>query len=188
MTLETQILFLPRSLKWYALRGLLLFVFALPASAVEWSAEKQQSVTEFMQQYRRDWTAQDTVNLSHGKVPHTTATVFIEGRPLNLRLKADDGRLIPVEVLGQSILVDGKDLSGNLGSKTTHGSNSPIIENVSGSQIATGPGSAAMKDSSASVSVNISLSIALSVSVALNLYLLRQMRRRSQSVAPASVK
>jgi hypothetical protein len=108
------------------------------AHAAEWTKEKRQAVTEYMQQYRRDWTPQDTELLSQGNVPHSEADVFVNGRPINLRLRADDGRLIPIEVLGESILVNGKDLSGNLGSKTTTGANSPIIEGVNNSQITTG--------------------------------------------------
>ena len=53
------------------------------------------------------------------------------------KLRTDDGRLIPIEVMGESILINGKDISGNLGSKTTQGANSPIIEDVTGSQITT---------------------------------------------------
>jgi hypothetical protein len=159
-----------------------LFSLGLPRWSVsaEWSQQRKQLITQYMQQYRRDWTLADTELMSQGTVPHTQASVFVEGRPINERLVADDGRLIPVEVLGQSILVDGKDLSGNLGSKTTHGPNSPIIEDVSNSQIATGPGSTIAKDTHSTVTINVSLSIALSVSVALNLYLFRQLRRTTR--------
>lgn len=131
-----------------------------------------------MQQYRRDWTVRDTEALSTGEVPHSEATVFVNDRPIDLRLKADDGREIPVEVFGGSILVNGKDLSGNLGSRTTYGSNSPIVEDVRNSQITTGSGSPITQTTS-SYSINISLSIALSLSVILNLYLLRQQRKLS---------
>lgn len=165
---------------------LLVLLWVIGANAAEWTEQKKNQVTQYMQQYRHDWTLADTQLMSQGRVPHTTATVYIENRPLNLRLVADDGRLIPIEVLGQSILVDGKDLSGNLGSKTTQGANSPIIENVTGSQIATGQGSSVTKDSTSSVTINISLSIALSVSVALNLYLLREVRRRTQKSTPTA--
>ena len=150
------------------------------AEAADWSDDKKAIITEYMQQYRRDWTLADTDLMSHGTIPHTQASVFVEGRPLNQKLIADDGRRVPVEVFGQSVLVDGKDLSGNLGSRTTHGANSPIIENVTGGQIAAGQGNTIAKDTTtSSVSINVSLSIALSVSVGLNLYLLRELRRRA---------
>jgi hypothetical protein len=152
------------------------FLGAVATYAAEWSAEKKNAVTEYMQQYRRDWTLQDTEALSRGNVPYAEATVFVEGRPVNLRLKADDGRQIPVEVFGGSILVDGKDLSGNLGSKTTYGSNSPIVEDVRNSQITTGAGSPITQTKS-SYTISISLSLALSLSVVLNLYLWRRMRK-----------
>jgi len=150
--------------------------------AAEWSDAKKSAVTEFMQQYRRNWTLQDTESLSKGNVPYTEATVFVEGRPTNLRLKADDGRRIPIEVFGESILVDGKDLSGNLGSKTTYGTNSPIVENVRNSQITTGA-SSPISRSNSSYTISISLSLALSVSIVLNLYLLRRAQRRRRSAS-----
>lgn len=155
------------------------FLGAVATYAAEWSEEKKNAVTEYMQQYRRDWTLRDTEALSTGKVHYSEATVFVEGRPINLRLKADDGRKIPVEVFGGSILVDGKDLSGNLGSKTTYGSNSPIVEDVRNSQITTGAGSPITQTTS-TYTINLTLSVALSLSVVLNLYLLRRQRKLSE--------
>jgi len=138
-----------------------------------------------MQQYRHDWTEQDTELMSQGTVPHTEADVYVNGKPINLRLKTDDGRLIPVSVIGESILVDGKDLSGNLGSKTTNGDNSPIIEDVSGSQITTGNSSPISRQSNYTIS--ISLSLALSASIAANLYLLRRMKtQKTDSKRPSN--
>ena len=132
-----------------------------------------------MQQYRRDWTAQDTELMAQGKIPHAEADVYVDGRPINLRLKADDGRLIPIEVMGESILINGKDISGNLGSKSTQGANSPIIEDVTGSQITTGNSSPISRQSNYTIS--ISLSLALSVSLVANLYLLKKMREQKST-------
>lgn len=153
------------------------FLFVTASHAAQWPEAKKQAITEYMQQYRLDWTPQDTELLAQGKVPpHAEADVFINNRPVNLRIRADDGRLIPIEVLGESLLVNGKDISGNLGSKTTHGANSPIIEDVRGSQISTGNRSPITGPSNYTVS--ISLSVALSVSLGLNLYFLKKMRQR----------
>jgi hypothetical protein len=152
-------------------------LFVTVSYAAQWPEAKRQAITEYMQQYRRDWTRQDTDLLAQGQVPpHAEADVFINNRPSNLRIRADDGRVIPLEVLGESLLVNGKDISGNLGSKTTHGANSPIIEDVSGSQISTGNNSPITGRSN--YTINISLSIALSVSLALNLYFLKKIRQR----------
>lgn len=38
-----------------------------------------------------------------------------------------------IKILGDTIFVDGKDITGNLGSKTTYGDYSPVVENNSGS-------------------------------------------------------
>jgi hypothetical protein len=147
--------------------------------AAEWTEEKKKAVTEYMQQYRRDWTFQDTELLLKGKVPYAAeAGVFVNGRPIDMGIRTDDGRRIPIEVFGESILVDGKDVSGNLGSKTTYGSHSPIIEDVRNSQITTGNSSPVSKDTHFGLTINLSLSIALSLSFVLNLYLLRKIRSR----------
>jgi hypothetical protein len=163
-------------------------VLSLTASAAEWSAEKKEAVTEYMQQYRRAWSLQDTEALARGSVPHSQYSVSIEGRAINQRIIADDGRRIPVEVFGQSVLVDGKDLSGNLGSKTTYGTNSPIIEGVRNSQVTTGNSSSitATTSNTSNTTINVSLSIALTLSVAGNLYLWRRLRRKDRDTEGAA--
>jgi hypothetical protein len=145
-------------------------------TAADWPEEKKRVVTEQMQKCRREWSFHDTELMSQGNVPHAEADVFVNNRPINLRLRCDDGQLVPVEVFGDSVLVNGKDLSGNLGSKTTHGANSPIIEDISNSQIATGDKSSINQQRSYTIS--ISLSVALSLSVVFNLYFLLRLRKR----------
>lgn len=39
---------------------------------------------------------------------------------------------------GDTVLLNGKDVTGNLGSKIAHGDHSPIIEDIQNSQITTG--------------------------------------------------
>jgi hypothetical protein len=173
----------PKGIAWLFL--FLCILATATSGAAPWSATKKQAITKYMQQYRHDWTEQDTELMSQGNVPHTEADVYVNGKPINLRLKTDDGRLIPVSVIGESILVDGKDLSGNLGSKTTNGDNSPIIEDVSGSQITTGNSSPISRQSNYTIS--ISLSLALSASIAANLYLLRRMKtQKTDSKRPSN--
>src|SRR5262249_35246829 len=135
---------------------------------------------------RKDWKTEDSVSLVQGGSPPGTALNTFMGRSGSSTrtgtITTDSGALLPAMLTGESLLINGKDISGNLGSKTTHGANSPIIENIRDSQIAAGEGNSVIKDSPSTRTVNISLSLALSVSVALNLYLLRQIRRRSESL------
>ena len=166
---------------------LCLLLFGITtAHAAGWTEEKKKAITDYMHEIRRDWTAQDTELLATGKIPHaeSASNVYIGGKPVQPLLTADDGRRIPIEVIGESVLINGKDISGNLGSKTTYGSNSPIIEDIRNSQITTGNASPLSKDSGTSYSINISLSVALTVSVAANLYFLWR-RRRSNRKLPA---
>ena len=160
----------------------------LPAYATDWTDEKKSAVTEYMRDFCHEWTGEDTEQLVRGawkNIKHLEATVIISDRPTDLKLVADDGQRVPVELFGDSILVGGKDISGNLGSKTTHGANSPIIENVRNSQLATGERSTILKDTDINFSITLSLSIALSASLGLNLYLLRKIRsKRRHSSKP----
>ena len=153
--------------------GVLLFEFT-GAHADGWTVEKKRAITEYMHEIRRDWTAEDTELLATGQIPHaeSAARVYIGGKPVQPFITADDGRRVPIEVIGESVLINGKDISGNLGSKTTYGSNSPIVEDIRNSQITTGSASPLAKDSGTSYSINISLSVALTASVAGNLYFL----------------
>jgi hypothetical protein len=73
--------------------------------ASTWPDAKVQAVTQYMQQFRSDWTVQDTIKKSQGKIPHSEASAFIGKEPANLKLEADGGRLIPISVMGESILI-----------------------------------------------------------------------------------
>ncbi len=56
-------------------------------------------------------------------------------------LSDSDGKIIArIQIMGETVLTNGKDISGNLGSKTTYGDKSPIIENVSDSTLNFGDG------------------------------------------------
>src|SRR5262249_31353546 len=120
---------------------LCLLLFGITtAHAVGWTEEKKKAITDYMHEIRRDWTAQDTELLATGKIPNAESAsgVNVGGKPVQPLLTADDGRRIPIEVIGESVLINGKDISGNLGSRTTYGSNSPIVEDIRNSQITTG--------------------------------------------------
>ncbi len=142
-----------------------------------WTKDRLETATEYMKQYRKDWSLVDTNHLIE---EGPERGVNLAGNKSGF-VTADNGDRISVIVTGESVLVNGKDISGNLGSKTTYGSNSPIVENIRDSQVAAGEKNSITKDSTSTLSVNVSLSVALSVSVALNLYLLRQQRRRPQN-------
>jgi len=129
------------------------------------SSAKINSITEHLQVYRHDWTAKDTQELLKGASGHGMQFTSI---------LADDGNQVKLTITGDTVLVEGKDISGNLGSKTTTGANSPIIEDVRDSQIATGDKSSATNTQTTNYTLSISLSVALSVSIALNAYLLRR--------------
>lgn len=169
---------------------IVLLLTFLPAYAADWTDEKKIAVTEYMRDFRHEWTGEDTEQLVRGawqNIKYLEAHVIISGRPADLKFFADDGQRIPVELFGDTILVGGKDISGNLGSKTTHGANSPIIENVQNSQLATGERSVISTDTNINLSITLSLSIALTASVVMNLYLLRKRRSKKRHSSKADV-
>lgn len=190
-------------------------VLATSSAYGTWSNEKLEAATTALQQYQKKWRLQDTVSLIEGKYvdpASTTPTVTFGGEgkdhppsQITASIVADDRREISVTIMGESMIVDGKDVTGNLGSKTTYGANSPILGSINSSQVvigggnsvakdttestnnglqATGTGNVAGRDMSAnstkSITVNVSLSIALTISATLNAYLLRrEIRRRA---------
>jgi hypothetical protein len=160
-----------KALRIYVLIAVLCFI---PHVQGAWTAERLEAATEHMRQYRKDWTAADTEKLlTHGPDRAVNMAGSISGF-----IRDDRGGIVRVMVSGDTVLVNGRDISGNLGSKTTYGAHSPIIENIRDSQVAAAQGSSVVKDSTSNLTINVSLSIALSASVALNLYLLRRLRRR----------
>lgn len=143
-----------------------------------WSPQKIEQATEYLQQYRKQWSRADTEALlaGHGERAVNIGGTADSGGTSMASIATDDGRRISLVASGDSLLIDGKDVTGNLGSKTTYGSNSPIIDNIKDSQIAAGSQNRVGRDTTTNYSLTISLSLALSVSVVLNLYLLRKSR------------
>lgn len=141
--------------------GLLVFPFIAHG---QWTEEKIQALTSRFQEYNSTWTRQDTTKLLRNS--QDVKLKFEE-------FKDNSGRTRKITVMGgMTVLIDGIDISGNLGSKTTHGNNSPIIEDVRDSQITTGDESSIQKDvtSSTSFKISVSLSIALTLSLLVNFY------------------
>lgn len=149
--------------------GVLLAALVVRA---DWTEQKVQDLTLEFQKYKQTWTFQDTVNILQKSQNSGTFKTLI---------RADSGKNVWVEIkAGRTVLLDGKDVSGNLGSKTTHGDNSPIIEDVQNSQITTGERSPIEKDVESITSFNITftLSVALSLSVILNIALAVALRKQ----------
>jgi hypothetical protein len=162
-----------------------LFLMGASHSEAKWAPDKIEGATTYIKQYRADWTVKDTTQLIDGTLDKRDVMIVNYGMKAGTTptsvvatITADDKTNFSVMITGESMLVNGKDVTGNLGSKTTYGSNSPIIEGNQNSQIAAGSQTSVQKDVSSSYTLNISLSVALSVSVALNLYMLWRARRQ----------
>ena len=133
-------------------------LFVASTTWAAWTPERLDAVTEYMRQFRKDWTRADTDELvTNGP----KRAVNLAGSVSSGLIYDDKGGRVAIVITGDSMLVNGKDISGNLGSKTTHGANSPIIENIRNSQIATAEHSTATNAATSHVTVNVSLSIAL---------------------------
>ncbi len=79
--------------------------------------EKAQLLTEYIQKTHPEWTYEKSLHTiidAKGWVEWTT------------------GPDPAIKIMGETILVGGKDITGNLGSKTTTGDYSPIVENNGG--------------------------------------------------------
>lgn len=108
---------------------IILLILLVPFSVkAEWTDDKVSAITESIQKKYSSWTSKDTKDMLE-RASHA-------GHSYN-PIITDKG-MIRIEIIGETVLLDGKDISGNLGSKTTYGPNSPIVENVKDSQIAIG--------------------------------------------------
>lgn len=139
---------------------ILLFPIIVIAEG-NWTEEKIASVTEAIQAAMPSWTTQQTRDLLE-------ASKFSGA---NTQTILTDNGVTKLEVHGETILLNGKDITGNLGSKITNGPNSPIFGDINGSQIATGPNSRASSDS---FDFSFALNVALSLSLAASLYFNRR--------------
>jgi len=162
-------------MKRVALLVMLVVLLVIPFVAQgEWTEGKLQALTSKFQEYKSTWTPQDTASLLRNS----------QNTGMNVEVfKDNSGRTRKITVMGgTSVLVDGKDISGNLGSKTTHGNNSPIIDNVEDSQITTGNRSPIEKDVEKTTSfkihigLHIALSVALTISVLANIVSCRTLK------------
>jgi len=129
----------------------------------EKTEEKIASITEAIQESLPSWTLSKTRSLLEQS---KFSGVVVESH-------FTDQGVTSIEVHGETILLNGKDITGNLGNKTTHGDNSPILGDIRGSQVATGPNSHA---SSNSYIISLAFNLALTLSLVLCLYFIRRQR------------
>ena len=145
---------------------LILFVLFACSSIVLANLTKveMKNLTQTIQEYKRSWTMENTQKIM--QAANNSGEVSYVAR-------ADDGSVLRIKILGDTVLINGKDVTGNLGSKVTHGDNSPIIDNIRNSQVATGDGSSIVKEENISHSwITVGkVSFVLSLSVLLNVYL-----------------
>lgn len=111
----------------------LIVVFILTFIAIDSNAEPNNElvlkITEVMKAKIPSWSEKDTLKyLSVAKNSGDYQAVF----------SIENGKMVRLKIMGDTVLIDGKDISGNLGNKTTHGSNSPIIETPINSPFTTG--------------------------------------------------
>lgn len=155
-----------------AIFAMILAVLLSPIlAAAEWTQQQVQDLTTEFRKYKQNWTIQQTEDIL--KKSKNVGT-FQTG------IRADNGNLVGIEIKGNTVLLNGKDITGNLGSKTTYGDNSPIIEDIQNSQITTGDKSPIQKDVARikTFNISISLSIALTVSVIFNISLYRKLKKQ----------
>lgn len=97
-------------------------------SMEQWSEENKKNLTTILQQYMPEWNENKTEKmLRDSESSGEYSSVFMTNK----------GKLA-IKIMGNTILVNGKDITGNLGSEITHGNFSPIIKNVNDSSIAIG--------------------------------------------------
>ena len=162
---------------------LLSIFFCAPVVAEwEWSEDQKDKMTEAFQRYVERWTTRRTDQF----LKKLDGQIEVIGT-----LKTDSGKDVVWKFSGGTIFLDGKDISGGLGDKTTFGPNSPIIEDVQNSQFTTGNKSPIKKDivSNTTVRIYISLSVALTISIGLNIALgiaLKRQKAANKALHPIS--
>ncbi len=154
------------------------FIFLILCSPTllkaSWTQEEIETITSEIQKKLPSWKTEETVEIL--KESESRGGQYIDAR------QTDEGR-ISIKIMGKTVLLDGKDITGNLGSKITHGNNSPIIENVDNSEIAVGDQATAYKETK-KTSINLSLILAISfylyipISVVIYIILFRKLKKQ----------
>jgi len=128
---------------------MLVVILFFPCIVIAFLTEDQKNkFTEEMQKHDSKWTAEQTNKKIEEMRNSSSYTGLHKG--------------ISIDRRGNTVLVNGRDITGNLGSKTTYGRNSPIMEDVKDSQVAIGDESRVEKDTqTTSFSITIPLSVSL---------------------------
>lgn len=154
---------------------LLPFVYAM--MAYSWEQEELDNITVELKKYDSSWDYWKTVDLLK-KASHIHNYIDSIGK---VGMTIFDGK---------TIIVNGKDITGNLGNKTTYGSNSPIINNIEDSQVAIGEKAMVNVDNKKTVIniiieiitniyFSISMTIGLTISAIYNIILVRKHKKKA---------
>ena len=153
----------------------IIYIFVLiltisPSVYAEWTEEKIIHLTEEIEKTGISWSIQQTEEMlraARNAGDYSSAMMTDKG-------------MVRIKIIGETVLLNGRDISGNLGSKVTHGDNSPIIEDVKDSQLAIGD-NAQVRGDTKTTNINIKviliLSISLSISLIFNIYLFFSKRK-----------
>ena len=125
-------------------------------------------LTQAIQQQVPSWSQGQTVKLLEEASRGGQSSILI----------SSDTGAVRIEVIGDTVLLNGKDITGNLGSKTTYGNQSPIIENSTNSNIIVGDKNSVTQQKKSSYRFSITTSLALTVSLGVTAYYLYQRRKR----------
>lgn len=155
---------------------MLVLILFFPSIVRAFLTEDQKSkFTEEIQKHNSKWTVEQTNKILEKMRNSSSYTHVLQNGTL-------------IERKGGTVLVDGKDITGNLGSKTTYGRNSPIIGDIEDSQVAIGDESRIEKDiQNTSFSITIPLSVSLCslginvINVPISIYFLwRRLRKKAK--------
>lgn len=103
-------------------------IYLLGGTSMSYDNILCERLTAEMGKYLDDWTEQKSILLLKEAEMSDELTKPFGVFPTNIVSVKTIGR-------GKVILINGKDISGNLGSKITHGDKSHIIDNISNSEI-----------------------------------------------------
>ncbi len=169
---------------------LMLFLSIAFVAHAEWTEDKIISITNEIQKTGIKWTKQQTEELLRQARFTGDFTEVI----------MTDKGVLRIKIMGETFLLNGKDISGNLGSKITHGNNSPIIDNIQNSQITTGNespidnskiqkidlleksqvnvvDSSVIETNTTNFILNLTLKVCFTLSLIVNFYFLRKIRK-----------
>ena len=115
-----------------------LLIFTACVCRAEIAEEKMDAITEAIQARLPQWKKNDTEILLE-KARHSGEVSYVS--------RQGNGETVRIKVIGETILLDGEDISGKLGNKVTYGDNSPIIGPTKNSDFTTGQNSPLIKTS-----------------------------------------